>query len=63
MLLCAVLRCRLALGRVSVLRGDGPEAGKPFIDDYIRTVEPVFDYLTRYSGILPGRKKHSKQEC
>lgn len=45
---------RLALARVSVLRGAGPSAGLPFIDDYVATVEPVVDYLTRWSGIRPG---------
>ena len=45
---------RLGLARVSVVRGDGPQAGTPFIDDWVRAVEPVRDYLTRYSGILPG---------
>eukprot|EP00753_Platysulcus_tardus_P016791 PLAT6041.1.p1 GENE.PLAT6041.1~~PLAT6041.1.p1 ORF type:complete len:647 (+),score=296.72 PLAT6041.1:749-2689(+) len=41
---------RLSLGRVSVLRSDG----LPFIDDYITTSEPVVDYLTRFSGLVPG---------
>lgn len=45
---------RLALARVSVLRGCGPSAGVAFIDDYVATVEPVVDYLTRWSGIRPG---------
>lgn len=45
---------RLGLGRVSVLRGDGPRAGVPCIDDYIRAAEPVFDYLTRFSGLAAG---------
>lgn len=46
--------CRLGLARVSVLRGDGDQAGTPCIDDYVRAVEPVYDYLTRFSGISPG---------
>jgi PAB-dependent poly(A)-specific ribonuclease subunit 2 len=42
---------RLSLARVSVLRGDGPKAGVPFIDDHIHTSEVIVDYLTEYSGI------------
>jgi PAB-dependent poly(A)-specific ribonuclease subunit 2 len=45
---------RLTLGRVSVLRGEGPRMGEAFIDDYIATSEPVVDYLTQYSGLKPG---------
>jgi len=45
---------RLALARVSCLRGDGPLAGVPFIDSYIQQAEPVVDYLTRFSGLSPG---------
>ncbi|KAK8210676.1 ubiquitin carboxyl-terminal hydrolase-domain-containing protein [Phyllosticta capitalensis] len=45
---------RLGLARVSVLRGDGPDEGAPFIDDYIAINEPIVDYLTAYSGISPG---------
>jgi PAB-dependent poly(A)-specific ribonuclease subunit 2 len=45
---------RLGLGRVSVVRGQGPGAGVTCIDDYIRVVEPVYDYLTRFSGLIPG---------
>jgi PAB-dependent poly(A)-specific ribonuclease subunit 2 len=45
---------RLGLGRVSVIRGQGPGAGVTCIDDYIRSVEPVYDYLTRFSGLIPG---------
>lgn len=45
---------RLGLGRVSLVRGSGPMAGVVAIDDYIQSVEPVYDHLTRYSGLLPG---------
>ena len=45
---------RLALARVSLLRGSGPRAGEPFLDDYIRASEPVADYLTKWSGINAG---------
>lgn len=39
---------RLGLARVSVVRGAGPGRGTACIDDYIRGVEPVYDYLTKY---------------
>jgi len=46
---------RLGLARISVLRGDpGPGFGVCCIDDYVRTVEPVYDYLTRFSGLKEG---------
>lgn len=44
----------MALARVSVLRGSGPRRGVALLDDHIRCVEPVVDYLTRFSGIHPG---------
>ena len=47
-----VLRpARLSLARVSVLRGDGPKQGVPFIDDHIHTSEIIVDYVTEFSGI------------
>ena len=57
---------RMSLGRVSVVRSldstatvgvKGAEqrlAGTPMIDDYIKTPEQVMDYLTRFSGLVPG---------
>lgn len=44
----------LALGRISVLRGEGPQEGKCFIDDYIVATEHIDDYITSFSGIEPG---------
>lgn len=45
----------LSLARVSVIRGGkGPGHGVPFIDDYIVHTEPIYDYLTTFSGIEEG---------
>ncbi|KAL0035268.1 hypothetical protein WJX79_009470 [Trebouxia sp. C0005] len=49
-----VCKARLGLARVSVVRGEGPAAGSPAIDDYIRSLEPISDYLTKWSGLVPG---------
>ena len=43
---------RLGLGRVSVVRGEGLLTGEPCIDDYIRATEPIFDYMTKWSGLV-----------
>lgn len=47
-----VCKARLGLARVSVVRGEGPHAGDPLIDDYIRSLETITDYLTKWSGLV-----------
>jgi PAB-dependent poly(A)-specific ribonuclease subunit 2 len=42
---------RLALGRVSVVRGEGPAFNEPCIDDFILQTDPVVDFMTRFSGL------------
>jgi PAB-dependent poly(A)-specific ribonuclease subunit 2 len=51
-----VTPARMALARVSVVRGDdGPMRGVALIDDYVAVKEEqVVDFLTRFSGIQPG---------
>eukprot|EP00013_Stygamoeba_regulata_P030042 CAMPEP_0177665386 /NCGR_PEP_ID=MMETSP0447-20121125/21023_1 /TAXON_ID=0 /ORGANISM="Stygamoeba regulata, Strain BSH-02190019" /LENGTH=541 /DNA_ID=CAMNT_0019171469 /DNA_START=380 /DNA_END=2005 /DNA_ORIENTATION=- len=44
---------QFGLARVSVLRQEDLR-DLPFIDDYISTPEPIYDYLTRFSGIQEG---------
>ena len=43
---------RMGLARISVLRGAGPRAGTPAIDDYIRSLEAITDHLTKFSGLV-----------
>lgn len=49
-----VIPARMALARVSVIRGDGALKGTALIDDYVAVREPVVDYLTRFSGLEEG---------
>lgn len=45
----------LSLARISVIRGENNDSqGKPLIDDYIIHTQPIYDYLTNFSGIEPG---------
>lgn len=44
----------MACARVSLVHGSGPNKGQAFVDDFIKSAEPVIDYLTRFSGIKPG---------
>ena len=37
-----------------MLRGNGPNIGVPFIDDYIVWTGHIEDYLSSFSGIEPG---------
>eukprot|EP00891_Asterochloris_glomerata_P001838 jgi/Astpho2/1838/e_gw1.00038.395.1_t len=49
-----VRKPRMGLARISVVRGAGPRAGTPAIDDYIRSLEAITDHLTKFSGLVPG---------
>lgn len=49
-----VTPARMALARVSLVRGAGEKLGVPLIDDYVEAKEPVVDYLTRFSGVSAG---------
>lgn len=44
----------MAVARISLVAGSGPLENKVICDDYLRNLEHVEDYLTRYSGIQPG---------
>jgi len=50
----AVTPSHLSVARVTCIFGEGPLVGKALVDDYVVAVEPVVDYLTRFSGISPG---------
>lgn len=52
-------KARLGLARVSVVRGEGPALGTPAIDDHIRSLEPITDYLTKWSGLVSRTPTHS----
>lgn len=49
-----VVPARMALARVSVIRGYGRLHGRALIDDYVAVRENVVDYLTRFSGLVEG---------
>ena len=51
-------KARLGLARVSVVRGEGPTLGTPAIDDHIRSLEPITDYLTKWSGLVRPQPAH-----
>ena len=53
---------RQGLGRVSALRGSGPDEGIPFIDDYVTIHEPIVDYVTQFSGIEVGDLDPSRSD-
>lgn len=44
----------MACARISAVYGNGPRQGQTLFDDYIKSSEPVVDYLTKYSGVEPG---------
>ena len=51
---CVVKPPDMHLARLSLVRGQVPDHLVPFTDDYIETKEPIVDYLTEYSGIVPA---------
>ena len=51
-------KARLGLARVTVVRGEGPSLGTPAIDDHIRSLEPITDYLTKWSGLVRPQPAH-----
>ena len=54
---------RMGLARISVVRGDGPRAGTPAIDDYIRSLEAITDHLTKFSGLVSRCSAHHVSVC
>jgi PAB-dependent poly(A)-specific ribonuclease subunit 2 len=49
-----ILRPKIqGLARVSIVRGQGPDEGLAFIDDYIVIKEKISNYNTQFSGLTP----------
>ena len=58
-----VRKPRMGLARISVVRGAGPRAGTPAIDDYIRSLETITDHLTKFSGLVSGCSASHASVC